>query len=60
MTTPVECGWAGAVKEKITTALGLEHRAQKAKKCPKDKMGTKQLTDKAGCRVALHATKNCK
>ena len=55
-TTPVACGWAGAVLEKVTRAFGEEQKAQKAQKWQKSKKGTNQPTDRrtdiAGCRVA--------
>ena len=37
---PVACGWAGAVKGKVTRAFGQEGLAQKAQKRQKDKKGT--------------------
>ena len=54
--TPVACGWAGAVKEKVTGAFGQKGLAQKAQKCQKNKKGTNQPTNQwtniAGCRIA--------
>ena len=60
--TLVPCGWAGAVLEKVTGSSGQEPYAQKAQKRRKSKKGTDRPTDRrtdiAGCRVAMHATKN--
>ena len=62
--TPVTCGWAGAVKEKVTWAFGQEELAQKTQKRQKNKKGTNQPThrwmDKQN-RVELHSTqlKDC-
>ena len=46
MATPVACGWAGAVLEKVTTASGQEPYAQEAQKRRKSKKGTDQPTDR--------------
>ena len=44
--TPVTCGWAGAVKEKVTRAFGQEGLAEKLKNAEKIKRGlTNQPTD---------------
>ena len=57
--------WAGAMMENDNEAFGQEHGAKKTHQ--KSKMGidrptnqpiTNQPTDKAGCKVALHLTKN--
>ena len=45
MATQVACGWAGAVKEKVTGAFGQEGLAQKAQNRQKNKKGTNQLTN---------------
>ena len=36
--TPVACGWAGAVMEKVNRAFGQEQSAQKAQKRQKSKL----------------------
>ena len=44
--TPVACGWAGAVLEKVTGSSGQELFAQKAQKGRKSKKGTDRPTDR--------------
>ena len=53
--TPVTCGWAGAVLEKVIGHQGRSSKLKKIKNAEKVKRGqTDQPTVIAGCRVAKH------